>query len=218
MAELEAAWWEASERYDVLPLDDGYAGRMPAVSPPAYPVPSAVRYRPGAGRIADEALPVMMRGFTITTECIVGSGGASGILWAMGDWTSGIALYCRDGRLVLALCLSGDQFQVSTDSVIDAAATSVACRYEPVSADSSAVTLLVDDEVAGSLELDRTLPNSWQNGGTGLIIGYDTGFPVCEDYEPPFPWNGTISYVDVSVPDARPADPTQIARESLNAD
>ena len=217
-AELEAAWWEAAERYDVLPLDDGYASRVPAISPPAYPTPTAVRYRPGAGRIADEALPVLMRGFTITTGCTVEPGGASGVLWAMGDWTSGIALYCRNGCLVLALCLSGDQFQAATDSVIDASSTTLACRYELTSATSSAVTLLVDGQVAGSVELDRTLPNSWQNGGTGLIIGYDTGFPVCDDYEPPFTWNGTISYVDVSVLDAHPADPVQIAQESLNAD
>ena len=59
-----------TKEYGMVPLDDGYASRVPAISPPAYPTPTAVRYRPGAGRIADEALPVLMRGFTITTECM----------------------------------------------------------------------------------------------------------------------------------------------------
>ena len=61
------------------------------------------------------------------------------------------------GYLVLALCLAGDQFQAATDSVIDAASTTLACRYELRSATSSAVTLLVDGRVAGSVELDRHL-------------------------------------------------------------
>ena len=217
LAELEAAWWAAAERHHVLPLDDGYAGRMPAISPPAYPPPARARYRPGAGRVADEVMPVLVRGFTIEASVEVGAGGAEGIVWAMGDWTSGLALYGLDGALVLGLCLSGDQFRLATPPV-PADTTSVGCRYAPTSPNSGQVELLLDGQVATQLELDRTLPNSWQNGGTGLIIGHDTGFPVNDDYQPPFPWTGTIRHLDVITPGAAPPDPAVIARESLNAD
>ena len=217
LAELESAWWAAAERYGVLPLDDGYMGRMPAIYPPAYPPPAQVRYRPGAGRVADEVMPTLVRGFTIEASVTVGATGAEGILWAMGDWTSGLALYGLDGALVLGMCLSGDQFRLATPTVgVDA--TSLGCRYQPTSPASSTVELLVDGEVAARLELDRTFPNSWQNGGTGLIIGHDTGFPVNDDYQPPFGWTGAISHIDITTPSAEPPDPAQIARESLNAD
>ena len=217
LAELEAAWWAAAERHGVLPLDDGFAGRMPAIYPPAYPPPAQARYRPGAGRVADEVMPVLVRGFTIDAAVSVSPDGAEGIVWAMGDWTSGLALYGLDGALVLGLCLSGDQFQVATPP-IPADTVTLGCRYQPTSAASGLVELLVDGEVAARLELDRTLPNSWQNGGTGLIIGHDTGFPVNDDYQPPFPWTGKIAHIDIATPSSAPPDPAQITRESLNAD
>ena len=162
-------------------------------------------------------MPVLVRGFTIDASVTVGPGGAEGIVWAMGDWTSGLALYGLDGALVLGLCLSGDQFQLAAPTVPVYAST-LGCRYQPTSAASGLVELLVDGGVAARLELDRTLPNSWQNGGTGLIIGHDTGFPVNDDYQPPFPWTGTIAHIDITTPSSAPPDPVQITREALNAD
>ncbi len=218
LAELKAAWWEAAQRYHVLPLDDGYAGRMTAISPAAHPPPTYARYRPGAGRVADEVLPVLVRGFTIEAEVTVDPNGASGIVWALGDWTSGIALYGLEGTLVLGLCLSGDQYRLATDRRIPQNTTGLGCRYQPTSVASGLVELLVDGDLAVRLELDRTLPNSWQNGGTGLIIGYDTGFPVNGEYRPPFPWTGTIHHIDITTPSAAPPNPARIIQESLNAD
>ena len=37
------------------------------------------------------------------------------------------------------------------------------------------------------------LPFRWQIGGTGLLVGRDRGFPVCDDYLPPAPFTGTIT-------------------------
>lgn len=217
VAELEAAWWKAAEANNVLPLDDGYNGRLPAISPPAYPQPTRVVYRPGAGPVADEVLPLLCHGFSVTAELTVGPGGAEGIIAALGDWSSGFALYALDGHLIANLCLSGDQFKVSSPDPVPRAA-SLGCRYEPTSPTSGRMEVLVDGTVVGSLELDRSLPVSWQNGGTGLRIGLDAGFPVCDDYSPPFAWTGTIRSVEVAVSDPRPADLGQVIAESLNSD
>ena len=32
----------------------------------------------------------------------------------------------------------------------------------------------------------------FQHGGTALYLGRDRGLPVCDDYEPPFPWTGGL--------------------------
>ena len=39
--------------------------------------------------------------------------------------------------------------------------------------------------------LPRRLPMRWQIGGAGLLVGRDRGFPVCDDYQPPFAFTGT---------------------------
>jgi hypothetical protein len=45
--------------------------------------------------------------------------------------------------------------------------------------------------------LPEDLPFRWQIGGAGLRIGRDAGFPVCDDYRPPFAFTGTIDHIAV---------------------
>lgn len=218
VAEMEAAWFAEADANDVLPLDDGFVGRVPAVIAPAYPPPRVARYRAGASRIADEMLPVMVRGFTMTVDATVGEGGAHGILAAWGDWTSGLALYGLDGHLVAALSLSGDPLELVSPHPIADSARSLGLGCRVTSADSCELSLFVDGHEVAASSLDRSLPNSWQNGGTGLIIGHDSGFPVSDAYRSPFPWTGVIDEVRIEVPDTRPASPSTLVEESLRSD
>ena len=56
------------------------------------------------------------------------------------------------------------------------------------------------------------MPFVWQHGGTALRLGSDDGFPVTDDYAPPFAWNGVLHEVVVDTSaDAIPADPTLAA-------
>ena len=54
------------------------------------------------------------------------------------------------------------------------------------------------------LELSHDLPFRWQIGGAGLHIGVDRGFPVCDDYDPPFPFAGTVDRVEIEIPHFAP--------------
>jgi len=53
------------------------------------------------------------------------------------------------------------------------------------------------------------LPFRWQIGGAGLLVGHDRGFPVCDDYEPPFPFTGTLSEIAFEIPSLRPRVPEE---------
>ena len=64
------------------------------------------------------------------------------------------------------------------------------------------VVLRVDDEVVAEGKLPVNLPFRWQIGGAGLLVGRDTGFPVCDDYTPPFPFTGHIRQLVVETPGA----------------
>jgi arylsulfatase len=62
------------------------------------------------------------------------------------------------------------------------------------------VSVLVDGAVVASVDLPIDLPFRWQVASAGLFVGRDRGLPVCDDYEPPFPFTGTIGEVVIEVP------------------
>ena len=39
-----------------------------------------------------------------------------------------------------------------------------------------------------------------QIGGGGLRVGHDAGFPVSDDYAPPYPWSGELHTVTFTAP------------------
>jgi arylsulfatase len=69
--------------------------------------------------------------------------------------------------------------------------------------------LAVDGTDVAAGTLPRDLPFRWQIGGAGLLIGRDRGFPVCDDYEPPFEFQGTIERLTFEVPMFAPAEPAE---------
>jgi arylsulfatase len=73
-----------------------------------------------------------------------------------------------------------------------------------------------DDELIGRGVHAIPLPFAFQHGGTALTIGYDRGFPVCDDYEPPFPWTGRIS--DVTLDTGQPGIDLDQVRTALHSD
>ena len=50
----------------------------------------------------------------------------------------------------------------------------------------------------------------------GLHIGVDRGFPVCDDYQPPFELAGTIDHVVIEVPMLAPRDADADLASSLH--
>ncbi len=54
------------------------------------------------------------------------------------------------------------------------------------------MTIQVDDTTVADGVLPTDLPFRWQIAGAGLLVGRDRGFPVCNDYEPPFPCTATL--------------------------
>ncbi|MFW0151193.1 hypothetical protein ACNUDN_15390 [Mycobacterium sp. smrl_JER01] len=76
---------------------------------------------------------------------------------------------------------------------------------------------VIDDIVGCSAVAPVTLPHVWQHGGTSLLLGRDRGLPVCDDYRPPFSWNGHLHSVTVesdldSLPDQ------ELLRAALKSD
>jgi hypothetical protein len=165
---------------------------------------------PGGGPVADESVPVLVGGFRITADATVPAAGAEGVLAALGDWNGGWELYAVDQRLAFCFSRGGELLRVVGVSDLPAGRHRLSATL-----DGGTFRLWCDDEPSGSLHFDGDLPFALQHGGAGLRLGYDEGFPVCDDYTPPAPWTGTL--YRVLIEPGAPAGPPDV-RAALHAD
>ena len=191
LVELERRWWEEAERNQVLPLQDGLQDRVMALEPALWPAPAVVEMYPGASPVADEAVPSLAGGYRLEVEVEVPAGGGSGILAVMGDWTNGWALAVIDGSPAFLLNLTSTPYSVRTSVRLAPGRHRVGFRFDPTGGGRGILTC--DDQVIGAGALPDGLGASGlQIGGGGLRLGHDAGFPVSDEYAPPFRWTGTL--------------------------
>jgi len=49
-----------------------------------------------------------------------------------------------------------------------------------------------------------------------MLLGRDRGFPVCDDYTPPFPFTGTLRQLVLEIPSLAPRDGRDEVAEALH--
>ncbi|MGQ0824522.1 MAG: arylsulfatase [Actinomycetota bacterium] len=203
-------WWTEAGRNGVLPLDDTFIGRVSAMFRPRYAPRHRTVYRPGGGPVQEDLMPPLGAGFVATAAVDVGANGSplGGILYALGNWTNGIAFYVKDGRLVHVFNAFGHPQVIDGPLAIGPGAHELSFAY-----DCGVGTLCVDGAEVARAEVAHTLPFRWQIGGAGLTIGYDRGFPVVGEYEPPFPFSATLHHVTFEIPALAPPDDTAARAE-----
>ncbi len=213
---LVELWWMEAGRNQVLPLDDSMIGRAIAMEPP----PLAPRFRnvylPGGGPVAEDALPPMGAGFRLLAELDIPTG-VEGIVCALGDWNNGWAFYFLGGSPIVSFNLFGAMHRIAATSVSPTGTHRVGFEYTREQAAGGPVTILVDGDVVARDRLPADLPFRWQIGVAGLVLGHDRGFPVCDDYQPPFRFTGTLHQVVIEVPMLAGRDePTSALAEALH--
>ena len=215
--QLADRWWFEAGRNQVLPLEDSLMGRFIAMEP-GPPPRAAYTYRPGGSPVAEDVGPSLSGGFRITADVEVPEGGAEGILCAQGDWTNGWAFYVRGGRLTWAVNAYGEPVVVAADADVVPGRVRLRAEYDRAPEGGGPVVLLLDDVVVGEGRVALDLPVRWQIGGAPLAIGADSGFPVCDEYEVPFAWTGTLHSVTVEVGPRPLADPATEAEVILKSE
>jgi arylsulfatase len=176
--------------------------------PPPTPPRFRTVYRPGGGPISEEAVPPLGGGFELRADVETGTGD-SGIVCALGDWNNGWAWYLLEGRVVLSFNLFGTPYRFVSTAVIPPGRHWLGAEYRREQPAGGPVVLRVDDEVVAEGKLPVNLPFRWQIGGAGLLVGRDRGFPVCDDYEPPFPFTGVLGEIVFEIPSLRPRVPEE---------
>lgn len=213
---LKRQWRLEAEANNVLPLFDSLIGRLAAAVQPQYPVGQSVTLYPEGGPVSDEALPMLAGGGRIVADVEVAAQPPSGVLFAIGDRNGGLAAYVVDGKLRLAVALPGQNLKLESAQQLSPGNHRVGCVLRPTSG-GVAVDAVVDDTVVATGSAEDTLPFIWQHGGTHLTLGHDRGLPVCDDYRPPFAWNGTLRAVSVQAGQSELAQLDSL-RSALRAD
>ncbi len=84
--------------------------------------------------------------------------------------------------------------------MVPAGTTALRLEYAREDPGGGTARLLADGAVVGEGRIPRDLPFRWQIGGARLYLGHDRGFPVAEEYQPPFPFTGTIRTATFELP------------------
>jgi arylsulfatase len=204
---LVERWWVEAGRNNVLPVMDSFLGRVTALEPSPWGPRWRAVLHPGGGPVSEDALPPLGGGFHLLAE-IEMADGAAGILCALGDWSNGWACYLLDGRPVITFTILGEVFRYAAREPLAAGRRTIVAEYRWARAESTMV-LAVDGRIVAEGPLPRRLPLRWQIGGAGLLVGRDRGFPVCDDYQPPFPFSGRLERLIIEVPALAPPDARQ---------
>ncbi|WP_216892286.1 arylsulfatase [Nocardia alni] len=213
---LEQLWFTEAGRNEVMPLADSLTQRISTIVPPLYPPGQNLVLYPEGGPVSDEALPMLFGGGRIVADVEVPGTGARGVLFALGNWTGGLAAFVQDGLLTVAVAMPGDTVRVTADTPLPVGRHRVGCVLRP-GADGLTVEAVVDDIVLAAGTGSHTLPVTWQHGGTALTLGHDRGLPVCDAYEPPFPWTGILHRIRIDAGQGWPSD-AELIRIALQTD
>ncbi len=219
LREMADLWDAEAVRNNVLPISDGLVDRFAGFIPPAWPAGSSRVFRPGGGPVADESVPLLWGGFHMIAAVDSGPGADEGVIFALGDWFGGFALYVVGGVPHFTFARAADALELAAPSALSPGRHQIGVFYEVGRDDVPGRMLLqIDGSAADRTSVEGTLPMAVQHGGAGLRLGHDTGFPVSARYTPPAPYTGTIHELRVDAPGSLPGTLAGEVGAALHAD
>jgi len=202
LRELQDLFWAEAARNHVLPI---IMGKFPPGPPrPSFALGrSTFTFYPGMTRLPSGSAPnVVDRSFTIEAEAEIPANGGSGVVLTQGGRFGGYGLYLLDGKLVYHYSfLDIAHYTVSSTGKVPSGRHKIGVdfKYDGGGAGKGGVaTLLVDGKPVGEGRIEKTAPFTL-GFGEGLDVGLDTGTPVSDDYKVPFPFNGTLGKVTMTM-------------------
>ncbi len=193
---LKDLWWAEAGRNQVLPLYEGPQS-LGAIHPSEFDQPTEAVYRPGTGPVYEGAMPSLVGGFSADAKVEIQPGGAtSGMICAIGDLNEGWAFYLLDGSPVTCMVSFGRRTRLASGSRLEPGVHEVSVHFRPSVPGEENLELIVDGErVAGAYHGAPAIFPAVSTAAGGLLIGRDRGLPVCDDYEPPFHFQGGLREV-----------------------
>ena len=201
-------WYVEAGRYQVLPVDGRGVQRFAEERPQLAKDRTSYVYYPGTQTIpTNAAVRLLNRTHSITARVEIPESGASGIVAAHGGVDSGWALYAKDGVLKwVHNYVAREYHYVEATEPLEAGSHELRFEFEVTGPPDIAngkgspgtAQLYVDQRLVGQSEVPVTTPLALGLTG-GITIGRSGSSPVCDDYRPPFEFEGTIDKVTIDV-------------------
>ncbi|MES2127927.1 MAG: arylsulfatase [Pseudomonadota bacterium] len=217
LKQMQALFLDQALRNKVLPIDDRTIERFnPAIAgrPDLMAGRSELTVYPGmTGMMENVFINTKNRSFSISAEVELGRA-TSGAILAQGGRFGGYSLYMKDGQLSFTYnWLNREHYTVRAPQALAPGKATIMFdfSYDGGGLGKGGLGILSVNgvEVArGRIEHTQPLVYSIDEGAD---VGADEGTPVSTDYASPFPFDGSIAKVSVTLKAARAIDPASAA-------
>jgi arylsulfatase A-like enzyme len=209
LRQLVDTWWLEAGRNGVLPLDDGIAERFAHIDFRWLHGRKHYELLPGTA-LHEEAGPALF-GADFALLASFGEPLAphhEGLLCEQGDWTNGWAWFVAGGSVTWVLNFVGaSTHRVQAAVPPHAGALGFSLRRR---GDGSAIgSMFAGDALLAEEVVPVDVPFRWNPNGAFLTVGFGRGFPVCDDYSPPFRFSGALDQVVIGVGESTLPEPTR---------
>ncbi|MEZ5246850.1 MAG: arylsulfatase [Acidimicrobiales bacterium] len=194
--EMVDLWFQQADEHGVLPLDDRMLELFGARFRDHSPHPASMRYlyKPPMSMLPMQAgAPMGGRSWQLTGRV---DGVADGVLFAVGTENSGIAVFVKDGLLVLDYNAFDAHTIVRSEVSVPADARELGVEFIRVAGRKALARLSIDGVPAGGGEIP------WMMGtisSVGASVGRDMGSPVSREYTGDFPYGGRLREVEIQL-------------------
>ncbi len=230
--ELDKLFWEEARKYQVLPLDASVATRVVAPRPNLAAGRTEFTW---SGRITGtpygDAPSILDTSYTFTADVEVPKGGAQGMLVTLGGRFGGYGFYLRQSRPVFVYnlldlkrvrwegpALSPGHHRLEFDFKYDGLGMATLAFNNPSGIGKGGTGVLkVDGKEVARKTMDHTMPLIMQ-WDENFDVGDDTGTPVADDYQIPFPFNGDLRKLTLTIdrPKLSPEDEHMLQQSQRN--
>jgi arylsulfatase len=201
LEELKKMFDEDAWKYNIYPLYDDMIKRLAVQQDRLFgDQKEFVYYAPGAFRIAEKAsVPVKNRPHTIVTKVDL-QGGEEGVIVAVGGMTGGFTMFIKDSRLYFVYNFLDGVYYTLKSPVLPGGMTELKFNFIKTKEFGGTGELYVNGKKVDEIDMPRMHISTYSLAET-FDVGRDTGTQVSKLYTDPFPFNGALDKVVVTLTD-----------------
>ena len=201
LEELKKMFDEDAWKYNIYPLYDDMIKRLASQQDRLFgDQKEFVYFAPGAVRIAEKAsVPVKNRPHTIVTNVDL-QGGEEGVIVAVGGMTGGFTMFIKDSRLYFVYNFLDGVYYTLKSPVLPGGMTELKFNFIKTKEFGGTGELYVNGKKVDEIDMPRMHISTYSLAET-FDVGRDTGTQVSKLYTDPFPFNGKLDRVVVTLTD-----------------
>ena len=201
LEELKKMFDEDAWKYNIYPLYDDMIKRLAVQQDRLFgDQKEFIYFAPGAVRIAEKAsVPVKNRPHTIVTNVDL-QGGEEGVIVAVGGMTGGFTMFIKDSRLYFVYNFLDGVYYTLKSPVLPGGMTELKFNFIKTKEFGGTGELYVNGKKVDEIDMPRMHISTYSLAET-FDVGRDTGTQVSKLYTDPFPFNGKLDRVVVTLTD-----------------